>query len=237
MGQAKEKFVSMNAPQSLKIVRQAAPLRQQVVEGLRGAIISGRLAPGQRLTEPELTQMMDVSRTVIREALRQLETEGLIELIPNKGPVVRELSIDEAQDLYNIRAVLEGHATRLFVENADQALVKKLDEALQVVVAAYKEENSDKVLETKNQFYDVLYEGAGSGTLSEMLASLHARVWRWRALGLSHPNRSASRSKESMKNLRAILAAIKKADASTAERITREEAHKAAEEVMRLLAS
>ena len=181
--------------------------------------------------------MMDVSRTVIREALRQLETEGLIELIPNKGPVVRELSIDEAQDLYNIRAVLEGHATRLFVENADQALVKKLDEALQVVVAAYKEENSDKVLETKNQFYDVLYEGAGSGTLSEMLASLHARVWRWRALGLSHPNRSASRSKESMKNLRAILAAIKKADASTAERITREEAHKAAEEVMRLLAS
>ncbi|MBT3905425.1 MAG: GntR family transcriptional regulator, partial [Rhodospirillaceae bacterium] len=61
----------MNAPQSLKIVRQAAPLRQQVVGGLRAAIISGRLAPGQRLTEPELTQMMDVSRTVIREALRQ----------------------------------------------------------------------------------------------------------------------------------------------------------------------
>lgn len=226
----------MNAPQSFKIERQAAPLRRQVVDGLRSAIISGRLAPAQRLTEPELTQMMGVSRTVIREALRQLESEGLIELIPNKGPVVRELSIDESKDLYDIRAVLEGHATRLFVENADSELVKRLDDALSVVIFAYKNENSERVLKTKNQFYDVLYEGAKSATLGAMLASLHARVWRWRALGLSHPNRSKVRSKECMKNLRAILVAIKKGDAETAERITREEAHKAAEEIMRLLA-
>lgn len=227
----------MNAPQSFKIERQAAPLRRQVVDGLRSAIISGRMAPAQRLTEPELTQMMGVSRTVIREALRQLESEGLIELIPNKGPVVRELSIDESKDLYDIRAVLEGHATRLFVENADSELVKRLDDALSVVIFAYKNENSERVLKTKNQFYDVLYEGAKSATLGAMLASLHARVWRWRALGLSHPNRSKVRSKECMKNLRAILVAIKKGDAETAERITREEAHKAAEEIMRLLAS
>lgn len=226
----------MNAPQSFKIERQAAPLRRQVVDGLRSAIISGRMAPAQRLTEPELTQMMGVSRTVIREALRQLESEGLIELIPNKGPVVRELSIDESKDLYDIRAVLEGHATRLFVENADSELVKRLDDALSVVIFAYKNENSERVLKTKNQFYDVLYEGAKSATLGAMLASLHARVWRWRALGLSHHNRSKARSKESMKNLRAILVAIKKGDAETAERITREEAHKAAEEIMRLLA-
>lgn len=226
----------MNAPQSFKIERQAAPLRRQVVDGLRSAIISGRMAPAQRLTEPELTQMMGVSRTVIREALRQLESEGLIELIPNKGPVVRELSIDESKDLYDIRAVLEGHATRLFVENADSELVKRLDDALSVVIFAYKNENSERVLKTKNQFYDVLYEGAKSATLGAMLASLHARVWRWRALGLSHPNRSKVRSKECMKNLRAILVAIKKGDAETAERITREEAHKAAEEIMRLLA-
>jgi len=227
----------MSVPLNLTIERQAAPLRQQVVENLRAAIISGQLPPGERLTEPNLTQMMGVSRTVIREALRQLETEGLIELIPNKGPVVRELSADEASDLYSIRAVLEGHATRLFVKNASDILIGQLDDALQDIDKSYKNGHADEILAAKNKFYHVLYEGAASETLGQMLASLHARVWRWRALGLSHPNRSKRRSKESMQNLKAILAAIKKRDADNAERIAREEAHKAAEEVMRLLAS
>jgi DNA-binding GntR family transcriptional regulator len=83
----------------------------------------------------------------------------------------------------------------------------------------------------------VLFEGAGSETLSSMLGTLHARIWRWRALGLSHPERSAQRSKESIRNLRAMLAAIKKRDTDAAERVTREEASRAAAEVMRLLES
>jgi hypothetical protein len=80
-------------------------------------------------------------------------------------------------------------------------------------------------------------ESAASETLGQMLASLHARVWRWRALALSHPKRSKRRSKESVGNLKSILAAIKERDADHAERITREEAHKAAEEVICLLVS
>src|SRR5512143_571714 len=106
---------------SLEIRKFAAPLRQQVLDGLRRAIIDGQLAPGARLTERELTKMMGVSRTVVREALRQLESEGLIAIIPNKGPVVRELTPAEARDLYSIRAVLEGFAARLFTENARDA--------------------------------------------------------------------------------------------------------------------
>ncbi|MDH5747948.1 MAG: GntR family transcriptional regulator [Rhodospirillales bacterium] len=219
----------------LKIQKQAAPLRQQVLDGLRQAIITGQLAPGQRLTERELIQMMGVSRTVIREALRQLETEGLIEIIPNTGPVVRELTAAEAKDLYRIRAVLEGLTARLFVENASKEQVKNLSDALEIVIDAYNQGNAEHVLDTKNKFYDALYEGANSESLGSMLAMLHARIWRWRALGLTHPKRSVVRSRESIKNLRAILAAIKKRDAEEAERITIEEAHKAAEEVMRLL--
>jgi DNA-binding GntR family transcriptional regulator len=88
------------------IRRSAAPLRHQVLDFLRHSIISGRLTPGSRLIERELIEMMDVSRTVIREALRQLETEGLVATIANKGPVVRELSSAEAKDLYAIREVL-----------------------------------------------------------------------------------------------------------------------------------
>lgn len=222
---------------TLEIQKFAAPLRQQVLDGLRQAIIEGRLAPGARLTERELTEMMGVSRTVIREALRQLESEGLIAIIPNKGPVVRELSLAEAKDLYHIRAVLEGLAARLFIENAGEAQVRQLAQALDVVAGAYERGDAQEVLETKNRFYDVLFAGACSETLSSMLGTLHARIWRWRALGLSHPQRSAQRSRESVKNLRAMLAAIRKRDADAAERLTREEAQRAAAEVMRLIGS
>lgn len=219
----------------VKVPRLAAPLRQQVLVGLRQAIIDGRLAPGARLIERELTDMMGVSRTVVREALRQLESEGLIAIIPNKGPVVRELSLAEANDLYSIRAVLEGWAARRFVENAGRAQVKQLAQALDVVAAAYDGGNAQKVLETKNRFYDMLFAGAGSETLSAMLNTLHARIWRWRALGLSHPQRSAGRSKESVRGLRAVLTAIEKHDPYAAEQLARDEAQRAAAEVMRLI--
>src|SRR5688572_2426760 len=109
----------MPAPLALDIERHAAPLRLKVEEVLRQAIIDGRLAPGERLTERRLTEMTGVSRTLIREALRQLESQGLVSLIPNKGPVVRELTAAEGRDLYAIRGVLEGLAARFFVQNAD----------------------------------------------------------------------------------------------------------------------
>ena len=221
----------------LEVRKFAAPLRQQVLDGLRQAVIDGRLAPGARLIERELTEMMGVSRTVVREALRQLETEGLVAIIPNKGPVVRALSLVEAKDLYSIRAVLEGHAARLFVDNAADAQVKQLAQALDVVAGAYERGDAQEVLETKNKFYDVLFAGAGSETLSSMLNTLHARIWRWRALGLSHPQRSDKRSKESVRNLRALVSAIRKRDADAAENLTREEAQRAAAEVMRLIES
>jgi DNA-binding GntR family transcriptional regulator len=225
----------MNLPKIEGVRKLAAPLRLQVLDGLRRAIIDGRLAPGARLIERELTEMMGVSRTVIREALRQLESEGLITNVPNKGPVVRELSPDEAKDLYTIRAVLEGLAARLFVQNAEARELKDLAEALELVADAYQGGNAQDVLESKNRFYEVLFEGAGSETLSSMLGTLHARIWRWRALGLSHPRRSGSRSRASVKGLRAMLAAIRRRDADAAERLTREEAQSAAAEIMRLM--
>jgi DNA-binding GntR family transcriptional regulator len=220
---------------NLGIQKFAAPLRQQVLDGLRQAIIAGRLAPGARLTERELTEMMGVSRTVVREALRQLESEGLIENIPNKGPVVRTLSLDEARDLYSVRAVLEGFAARLFADKATEPQIASLAAALECVVAAYESSDATAVLDTKNSFYGVLFEGAGSETLSSMLATLHARIWRWRALGLTHPQRSKDRSRESIANLRAVLGAIRARDGEGAERLTRDEATRAAEEVIRLL--
>jgi GntR family transcriptional regulator, trigonelline degradation regulator len=218
------------------IERAAAPLRRQVQDQLRQSIIMGNLAPGTRLVERELIAMLAVSRTVIREALRQLESEGLVAMVANKGPIVRELSADEAKDLYSIRAVLEGLAARLFVQNATAEQERELERALSRTVKAYEDSEPEIVLEKKNLFYDALFSGANSETLSSMIGILHARIWRWRALGLSHPGRSADRYLESLSALRKMLAAIQARDADLAEKIIREEVTSAAAEIMRIIA-
>ncbi|HEV3420694.1 MAG TPA: GntR family transcriptional regulator [Candidatus Acidoferrum sp.] len=217
------------------ISKSAAPLRRQVLDELRQSIIAGRLNPGERLVERELIAMMGVSRTVIREALRQLESEGLVAIVPNKGPIVRTLTVEEARDIYAIRAVLEGLAARLFTEQADQAQIARLERALSVVEKAYDSGDRETMLETKNNFYEMLFEGAKSETLASMLAILHGRIWRWRGLGLTHPNRSPERDRQSLKNLRALIQAIRARDTALAENILRDEVSKAAHEVHRLL--
>jgi DNA-binding GntR family transcriptional regulator len=226
----------LDAPKMPGIRRSAAPLRHQVLDYLRQAIISGRLAPGARLVERELIEMMDVSRTVIREALRQLESEGLVATIANKGPVVRDLSAGEARDLYAIREVLVGLAARLFVANAKPDQVESLRLALDEVTRCYTAGDPAKILEAKNAFYDALVAGAASESLSSMISTLHARISRWRAIGLTHPKRSPKRSRESVNSLRAMFAAIKAGEAAKAEQLAREETAQAAAEVMRLLA-
>lgn len=220
----------------LKLARAAAPVREQVLQALRTEIIEGRFAPGRRLTERELTEMLGVSRTVLRESLRQLEAEGLISLIPNKGPVVRALTPGEAQELYRIRESLEGLAARLMAEAQRPGKLAALETALAAVEAAYADGDPSRVLAAKNAFYETILAGAESRILPKMLGTVLAQIWRWRALGLSHPRRAPGRSAESVANLRAVVEAIRAGDAETAERAAKAEARGAAAEVMRLLA-
>jgi DNA-binding GntR family transcriptional regulator len=216
------------------IRKSAAPLRHNVVDALRAAIVEGRLAPGARLIERELIAMTGVSRTVIREALRQLESEGVVEILPNKGPIVRKLTLPEAKDLYLIRSVLEGLAARKFVENAGEADVAELGRALEETADAYRSGGTE-ILAAKNRFYDILIRGARSETLSSMIAALHARVWRFRAHGLGHPKRTRTRSQQSLSELRRLLGAIERRDADLAEEIARREVTNAAAELLHLL--
>jgi len=219
----------------LTVKRAAAPLREQVLQTLRTEIIEGNLAPGRRLTEREMTEMLGVSRTVLREGLRQLESEGLISLIPNKGPVVRALTVAEAHELYRIREALEGLGARLFAEASAPAQLVALDAALAEVERAYAGGNPKTILTAKNAFYEAIHAGAGSATLSKMLATVLAQVWRWRALGLAHPRRSLDRSPQSVANLREVVAAIRAGDGERAEQAARLEARLAATEVLRLI--
>lgn len=224
----------MNQSQLLKIEQVPASLRQKVLEQLREAIISGLLLPGARLIERELTEQMGVSRTVVREALRQLEAEHLVEVIPNKGPFIRQLSRNEAEDLYRIRAVLHGLAARMCAENISKENLATLEEALEVVVEAYND-SSERTLNAKTHFYNALYKGTQSDSLKAMLETLQARIARWRTLGLTHPNRSQQRSKESIINLRTIIDSVKRKDADQAESVMFMEDVQAGREVTRLL--
>jgi DNA-binding GntR family transcriptional regulator len=227
---------SQEGPSELgPIGRTAAPLRRRVVEALRLSIINGKLAPGTRLIERELIEMMGVSRTVLREALRQLETEGLIDVVANKGAVVRTLSRAEAEDLYAIRAALEGLAARLFTERANASKREALTAALKTTAAAYEEGDPETIIARKSLFYEILFGGAESETLSAMIDRLQARVWRWRVLGLAHPRRSGSRPHETIQDLSALVDAIENGNGELAERIARKEVMNAAAEAMRLI--
>src|SRR3954470_1766498 len=93
---------------SLKIDRSAKTLRELSLEKMRAAILAGHFKPGERLVERSLCEQLDVSRSIVREVLRHLEAEGLVESIAHQGPVVATLSVDQAAQVYEIRALLEG---------------------------------------------------------------------------------------------------------------------------------
>jgi GntR family transcriptional regulator, trigonelline degradation regulator len=218
----------------LEISKQTAPLRQRVETVLREAIVEGQLQPGQRLTERDLTSRLGVSRTLLREG--QLESEGLITVIANRGAVVRELTSAEVQSLYDIRAVLEGLAARLFAIHADDRTLELAGNAAADSIAAYKAGDAKRALEAKNRFYAILGAGAGSEPLSAMLATLQTRIRQWRAIGITHPRRSPARAQEASAGLRAIWSALRKRDAAAAEAATRDEARRGAADLLRLMA-
>src|SRR5581483_11596565 len=195
-----------------QVERVAAPLREQVLDLLRREIVELRLRPGQRLVERELIARIGVSRTTIREALRQLAAEGLVTTIPQKGAIVAVPSAKEAAEVYEVRALLEGAAAKEFVRNASEEQVTALREALDEVTAASKADDARGLLRAKNRFYDVLFAGADNSTITGILGGLQARVAVLRATSLT----ARSRPRESVEEIRAIVEAIERRDGDAA---------------------
>jgi DNA-binding GntR family transcriptional regulator len=193
---------------SMRVAPVAAPVRSQVVETLRGAITSGRFAPGQRLVEKDLCELLGVSRPSVREALRELETEGLISTIPNRGPLVAQLSARDAASIYEVRGVLEALAAKLFAQHASAAQIKALEAAVDRLEAAYATADLDRIVVAKKEFYDVMLEGSGNVIIPAILRTMNARITQLRRVSLSSPKRFAA----SMREIRAVLRAIKKRD-------------------------
>jgi DNA-binding GntR family transcriptional regulator len=181
---------------SLKVTSIAAPLRQQVAENIRGAMLSGRFKPGERLIERELCDMMGVSRTAVREALRQLESEGLVENIANRGPIVARITRTDAISIYEMRGVIEGLVGRLFTLRATDQQVRQLRAIVDRLKKAYEGADVARLLKVKTEFYAKLLEGAGNTTADAMLRMIHTRANFLRSVSLSQGDRRAESSKE-----------------------------------------
>jgi DNA-binding GntR family transcriptional regulator len=209
----------------MKVDLVAAPIRQQVVKALRNAIMAGDLEPGKRLVEKDLCDMLGASRPPVREALRELEAEGLIRIVPNRGAEVATLDVKTAESIYQVRGVLEALAAKLCAERADEELVGRLGAALDKVRRSFRTSVIDRHLSAKTHFYDVLIDGSGNDAIRPILSAMNARINLLRRLSLS----SRQRLPESIAELTAIYDAVARRDPEAAFRASLHHVERAAD--------
>jgi DNA-binding GntR family transcriptional regulator len=193
---------------SLRVARPPTTLRTQTLTTLRRAIVDGRLRAGERLVERDLCERLGVSRTLVREALRSLETEGLVLNNAQRGPSVVTLSAAEAAQVYEAREAVEGMACRIFAARATPADLERLNQALAALEQASAAKNRAATLAAKTRFYDALMLGAGNPVLHDMARQLRARAAILRATSMSHTGRTG----HSLLEMHAIADALHRRD-------------------------
>ncbi|HET6158687.1 MAG TPA: GntR family transcriptional regulator [Dongiaceae bacterium] len=208
----------------LRIVRNTKTLRELTLEKMRDAILDFRLRPGERLVERTLCERLGVSRTVVREVLRHLETEGLVESIPHQGPAVARPDPTKAAQIYEIRALLEAEAARACAQRATPADVKRLGAAIDRIEQAFALHSAHDVLKMTTEFYEILFACAGKSVAWDVVQSLNARINHLRAMTISTPGRD----KIAIQEMRRILDAIARRDAAAANQASLDHVHSVA---------
>jgi DNA-binding GntR family transcriptional regulator len=205
----------MPEPTPVRSLADHQSLRERIVARLRDAIIAGDLAAKTRLMEPEVARKLGVSRTPLREAIRQLEVEGFLTTVPRVGTFVSEVSDRDVEDTYAIRAVLEGLAARQAAENPDPAKAA----ALQAIQAELAQKTADYRVyhEAAGRFHDVIFTLSRNQRLQAMYQSLSYQVTRFRSLSLA----VEKRPEVSLREHRRIVAAILSGRGGEAERLMR----------------
>ncbi len=188
-------------------------LRGKVYDRIREDILNGVYKEHEELKEATLGEKMGVSRTPVREALRQLELEGLVEIVPNKGARVTGITKKDIEDIYQIRYLLEGLSARWATEHVTEEQIDKMEETLYLTDFHARKGNFVQVYDLDSQFHELMYEASGSKMLNHILSDFHMYVTRIRKTSLA----SGTRSKNSTEEHRAILEAIKERNADKAE--------------------
>lgn len=197
---------------SLKVERPTATLRELALEKMRAAILDAHFQPGERLVERSLCEILGVSRTVVREVLRHLETEGLVDSVPNQGPIVAVLDFDTAAEIYEIRALLEGEAAMACAEHADASLVADLSTCIDRIRHAFDTQDHHAVKALTSAFYERMFIAGKKHVAWEIVQTLIARINRLRALTIA----SDDRGQQAVEEMREILAGIAAGDGRAA---------------------
>ena len=204
-------------------------LSSRVYHQIRSEILKGTLIPGESVTEMGLAKDCGVSRTPVREALRQLELEGLVELIPNKGAVILGISPEDICDIYQIRAMLEGSVAERAAQKATDEDVKKLTEILDLTEFYISRQNLQQLQAMDGQFHQLIYEMSGSRMFRRVLKDLHYYIGLTRDASL----KSEGRAVQSVKEHRAVLEAISHHDGERAKELMTLHVNKALENVLK----
>lgn len=200
-----------------------ASLGQRVAEELRRAILTNRRRPGDRLIEDRLSEELGVSRIPVREALRVLASEGLVDMQPRRGASVAEISPEVARDLVEVRATLEGLNARLAARHHDPAIVGQLKRVLEQGNRAAKSKNVDDLVRLNGEFHDGLAEAGRNTILWDIMRTLRERT------SLVFATNTARRAQQDWDEHSKILAAVIDGDEELAAMLATRHVHRAAD--------
>jgi len=194
------------------------PLRELVLEAIREAIINGTLKPRERLMEIQLAEELGVSRTPVREALRKLELEGFIVMLPRKGAYVADISFKDIADIFEIRAALESLAAGLAAERITDEELEELERNLVEKAEAIISNDLEKLVEVDTKFHETIYNASRNERLKTIINNLREQIQRFRTTSLVYPGRM----KQSLAEHRSIVEAIQSRDVQLARHLAQE---------------
>ena len=199
---------------SLNAIERPKTLKERALIELRSAITFGQFKPGDRLVERVLCERLGVSRTVIRECIRHLESERLVKVVPNSGPTVTSLSVDEVKEIYDLRQMLECRAVEACAMQADQDAIDSLRSSCDHIADAMNQGNLVTVLAETKSFYETIFLSGGQTVSWDLEEQLNSRVALLRTMTLQ----SKGREKTGPQNLSKIVDAIENRDREAAVR-------------------
>lgn len=194
------------------------PLREVVCEALREAIRNGVLKPGERLMEIQLAEELGVSRTPVREAIRKLELEGYVVMMPRRGTYVASMSIRDINEIFEIRTALESLSNGLAAEHITEEELEHLQRLLVIIGGYIKAGDIEKIVETDIEFHDLMYHAARNQRLVGIISNLRDQLTRFRTLSMSYPGRLEATIEEHKAIVEAIANGDRKMASKAAEK-------------------
>lgn len=188
------------------------PLRETVCEALRNAIRNGILEPGERLMEVQLAEELGISRTPVREAIRKLEQEGYVIMMPRRGTYVSSVSVNDIKEIFEIRSALESLSTGLAARRIEPDELEKLRALLTEIEGHIQRKDIDKIVEADIEFHGLLYQVSRNERLVTIISNLKEQLARFRTLSMSYPGRL----QETLEEHRAMVEAIAAGDVEAA---------------------